>query len=368
MEVNIETNILKAKIELMTKSVFISTICLSVRHVITDSVPTAATNNKTIFYNPDFIGKLSVGQLAGLIAHECWHIAFQHLNRRGEREPVLWNVAGDYKINFMLQHNGFELPVGGLYNPKYDDEWTTDGVYSELEEEGFQPDLEDMMLDITGDTPDSDDDSAASKAEVADILVRAHTQSKIAGKDAGEIPGEILRVLDELLNPQIPWPIVLNKFIDQKVREKYTWARRNRRFPDVFLPSLHNYGLSHLTWAIDTSGSRNNEELKATLTEIRSVQRTMSPERMTIIDCDSRIQSIHEITAQTDILSLKFSGGGGTRFQPVLDYIEDHPTQALIYFTDLYGETDLERVNYPILWICNSDHAPANIGETVYIK
>ena len=88
---------------------------------------------------------------------------------------------------------------------------------------------------------------------------------------------------------------------------------------------------------------------------------------MTIIDCDAVIHTIHEVNQNTEIMDLKFSGGGGTAFQPVLDYVEQNPTQALVYFTDLYGEEELEPVNYPILWICNSDHEPATIGETVYV-
>ena len=369
MEPNFESNMLKAKIELMTKSVFISTICLSVRHIITDSVTTAATSNTTIFYNPAFIAKLTVAELAGLIAHECWHIAYQHLIRRGDRDPILWNVAGDYKINFMLLKMGFELPQGGLYDAKYDDNWSTDGVYADLEDQGFKPDPGNMILDITGDTPEDGQDMslADAKAATTDILVRAHTQAKIAGKEAGEIPGEILRVIDELLNPKVPWPIVLQKFLDQRVQEAYTWARRNRRFIP-YMPSLYSYGLGHLTWAIDTSGSQDDDNLRDTLSEIKGVRDTFRPEKMTIVDCDTQIHNIYEIDAHTDIMSLEFHGSGGTSFKPVLDYVSENPTQALIYFTDLYGETSLDEVDYPILWICNSDHAPANIGETVYVN
>jgi predicted metal-dependent peptidase len=68
-----------------------------------------------------------------------------------------------------------------------------------------------------------------------------------------------------------------------------------------------------------------------------------------------------------DILDLDFHGGGGTSFLPVLDYVDKHPTQALIYFTDLYGEDEMDPVDYPVLWICNSDHKPATIGETIYV-
>ena len=55
-------------------------------------------------------------------------------------------------------------------------------------------------------------------------------------------------------------------------------------------------------------------------------------------------------------------------FQPVLDYVSEHPTQALIYFTDLHGETNLNTVDYPVIWVCTSEHTPSNIGETVYIN
>jgi predicted metal-dependent peptidase len=368
MEVNLDNNMLKAKIELMTKSVFISTICLSVRHIITDSVPTAATNNTTIFYNPKFISGLSVAELAGLIAHECWHIAYLHLLRRGDRDPTIWNYAGDYKINYMLIKAGFELPPGGLYDEKYDDEWSTDSVYDELKENDTDIDADNMILDILGDAPDDGSDMSPEdiNGAVKDILVRAHTQTKMSGNEAGEIPEEILRVIDGLLNPKVPWDTVLNRFIDRRVKEAYSWARKSRRY-QIYLPSLYSYGLSHLTWAIDTSGSQDDGDLQNVLTQIDSVQKMMRPERMTIIDCDSRIHNIYEINATTDILSLKFTGGGGTSFIPVLNYVSENPTQALVYFTDLYGETNLSEVDYPVLWICNSTHPPANIGETVYI-
>lgn len=362
----LETKLLKAKIELMTKSVFISTICLSVRHIITDSIPTAATNNTSIMYNPEFIKNLSVAELAGLIAHECWHIAYMHIARRGTRDPILWNVAGDYMINYMLKKAGFALPPQGLFSDKYDDAWSTDTVYDDIVEEEADYDTSTLMLDIQGTGEEEGDGEGNGNADVKDILVRAHTQARLAGKDQGEIPGEILRVIDKLLNPTVPWDIVLNRFVDNRVREEYSWARKNRRF-SIYLPSLHSYGLGHLTWAIDTSGSQEDKDLQNVLTNIDSVQKMMRPEAMTIIDCDSRIHRIYEIDANTDIMSLDFTGGGGTSFLPVLDYVSEHPTQALVYFTDLYGETHLPEVDYPVLWICNSNHAPANIGETVYI-
>ena len=367
MSTDLEGKRLKAKIELMTRSAFISTIALSLRHVITDATPTADVNGTVIRYNPEFLEKQTVLQFAGLMAHECWHVAFQHLSRRGNRDPVIWNVAGDYIINHLLTKAGFEIPVGGLLDKKYGDEWSTDGVYEDLIKEKKDFDTGTLMLDIREDEFQDSKKGPTLDSAITNIIVRAKTQAQVAGKAAGEIPNEILRIIDELLNPKLPWPVILNRFLDQRTREEYSWARRNRRYRDDYMPSLHSYGLGHLTFAIDTSGSIDDDELQEMLSEIKGVQQIFNPEHMTIIDCDSVIHSVYEIDQNTDIMSLNFNGGGGTRFQPVLDYVETHPTQALVYFTDLFGEIDLKEVDYPILWICNSKHEPANIGETIYV-
>ena len=135
MTTDLEGKLLKAKVELMTRSAFISTIALSLRHVITDATATADVNGTTIRYNPDFLKGLTVIQFAGLMAHECWHVAFQHLARRGDRDPIIWNCAGDYIINHMLTKAGFEIPTAGLLDKKYGDGWSPASVYDDLMKE-----------------------------------------------------------------------------------------------------------------------------------------------------------------------------------------------------------------------------------------
>lgn len=368
MEKDLENMLLKAKVELMTRSAFISTIALSLTHIITDKCSSADVNGTTIRYNPDFIAKLSTSQFAGLMAHECWHVAFQHLARKESKDHIIWNCAGDYVINYMLSKAGFELPPGGLLDKKYDEEWSTDQVYEDLIKQNTDFDTGKLMLDLREEKDQTKKETLSRDSAVTSIIVKAKTQATIAGsKSQGEIPDEISRIIEKLLNPKLPWPVILNRFLDQRIRDEYSWARKNRRYhQNTYLPSLHSYGLSHLTFAIDTSGSVNDDELQEMLSEINGIQQIFNPTSMTIIDCDSEIHQIHHVDQNTDILSLTFQGGGGTSFQPVLDYVTKYPTQALIYFTDLYGEDDLDPVDYPILWICNSDHPPAPIGETVY--
>ena len=148
MSTDLESKLLKAKVELMTRSAFISTIALSLTHIITDKCNTADVCGTTVRYNPEFITKLTVPQFAGLIAHESWHVAFQHMARKGTKDHIIWNCAGDYVINHMLNKAGFEIPTGGLLDKKYDDEWSTDQVYDDLMKENKDFDTAKLMLDI----------------------------------------------------------------------------------------------------------------------------------------------------------------------------------------------------------------------------
>ena len=357
----LEQKLLKAKIELMTRSVFLSTINLSVKHVVSKMVDTAGTDCKQIIYNPDFCKNLSIIELTGLMAHECWHIAFMHKLRQGDRNSILWNKAADYVINNMLLDSGYTLPPGGLADKIYID-MSTEQVYDALlKNNESQEEYE--LLDLLDTAGNAEEATEAVK----NILVKAVTQSKIAGKAAGEIPESILRDIDELINPRLPWPTLLNKFVSTTVKLNYSWARRNRRYKTVYLPSLHSYGLSSLTFAIDTSGSVTSEDLRTMLSEIRGIQNSFHPKHMKILDCDAEIHNVYDINYTTDILSLEFSGGGGTSFEPVMEYVKKNPTQALIYFTDLHADVPIDP-KIPVLWICTSDAEKMPFGKTVYFN
>ena len=197
MGTNLEGKLLKAKIELMTRSAFISTIALSMQHVITDVPRTADVNGAVIRYNPEFLENQTIAQFAGLMAHECWHVAFQHLARRGDRDPIIWNCEGDYIINHMLTKAGFEIPTAGLLDQKYGDGWSTDSVYDDLMKEKKDFDTDKLMLDLC-EEEGSEKDGLARDSAVTNIIVRARTQAQMSGKHAvGEIPDEICDIEDK---------------------------------------------------------------------------------------------------------------------------------------------------------------------------
>lgn len=82
--------------------------------------PTAGTDGKNLWVNLDYVEKLIEAKTLGLLVHEIKHVICGHHLRRPEWCPRdLWNVATDYIINADIMEEGFELPDGALYDPRY---------------------------------------------------------------------------------------------------------------------------------------------------------------------------------------------------------------------------------------------------------
>ena len=67
-----------------------------------DLVPTVGVGTNELVYNYEFINKTSFDELIFIMLHEVGHIALQHVARRENRDPELWNIACDFYINKVL--------------------------------------------------------------------------------------------------------------------------------------------------------------------------------------------------------------------------------------------------------------------------
>ena len=65
----------------------------------TDSIETIGVTPNKMYFNPQFIATLSMGELNFITLHEISHIMMKHCVRAGGRDPELWNVVCDYYIN-----------------------------------------------------------------------------------------------------------------------------------------------------------------------------------------------------------------------------------------------------------------------------
>lgn len=368
----------RTKVKLMDTpdSVFFTTVCFSLKHTWDESIPTAMTNGLELRINPQFFMRLSEPERVFLLLHEVGHVIFLHCTPRiGNRCPDLWNQAGDYVINAILKERKFQMPEGGLYDAQYDG-MSTEQVYDLLQANPSKKPLP-MQDVVIGPMPGGQDPGKDGKApmtaqeidnQITDILVRAATQSKLAGDKPGTIPGAVEIFLDRLLNPKLPWQTILRRFLNEQIKDDYSWQRPNRRFfPDIYLPSPHSEGLTHLAFAVDTSGSVSDEDFLRFISEIAGVMRQFKPKKLTLIQFDTRIKSIDEIATVDDLMRVKFSGRGGTHIGEVLDWAEEHRPHALLVFTDGEFRQQVRKLKSPLVWLIHGNpRFTGAMGKTIH--
>lgn len=110
MTKSVEDKIKLAMAGLFNRAIFDATFLASMELVATDKVPTAATDCiKTVYYNPKFCEDKSPAHLMFVFAHEARHKALLHGFRRGNRDPLLANIAQDFVINRWLQEEKHDI-------------------------------------------------------------------------------------------------------------------------------------------------------------------------------------------------------------------------------------------------------------------
>ena len=102
------------KRKMLVKYPFFGSVVASVGYKENKDIPTAGTDGETIYYNPEYLGCLSVEEQTFVFAHEVCHIAFNHILRSEGKDPELWNIATDGVINQFLKRDGLKMAKGGV--------------------------------------------------------------------------------------------------------------------------------------------------------------------------------------------------------------------------------------------------------------
>lgn len=326
---------------------WIAALVCSHAYVWDETCGTAWCNGTKIGLDPRFFLSLDWDARITVVAHEAAHTMYDHFDRIGDRDPDLWNQAADYVINNELHNMGFSFK--GLEFACLDHQYdgmTTEQVY-------------DLLLKLptpcAGSTKpmmsgDIRQPEANSKPERITKMVEAK-QAAQAANEAGSIPGEIQAVIEKLLNPKLPWHVLLERFLIERNQDDYSWKRPNRRHDDIYLPSmLSDNGLTHLLYFFDVSGSVTDEQTAACLSNLIALHKDLQPERITLITFDTKIQGEWDFYREDLIEQIEITGRGGTSLAPVYERIVKERPSAAIIFSDLYCEP-MENPGVPIIWI-----------------
>jgi len=341
----------KAKIALMytADSAFFTTLLFSLRIFWDPRIPTAATNGTKIFLNPKFFMSLSPEERVFLLLHETLHCAYLHMIRLKDLEQDRGNMAADYVINLQLVERGFVMPKNGLLNHDFKDMHTKQ-VYDLLEPQCTMP------KGIPKDLMEPAGNPELTEAEMQDILVRAEIQSKVSEDKLGTIPGEIQIFLDKLLRPKLPWNRILQKYLHSFAKTDYSFRKLNRRFfPKHLLPSLYSNQLMKIGIAIDASGSVTDTDFNRFVTETHSILRMMQPESISLIHFDTEIRAVNNIKNVRELMQVRFTGRGGTKIEPVLEWANKNKPQLLLIFTDGFFKIPKKTTKTDLIWLIHEN-------------
>ncbi|MBT4080657.1 MAG: hypothetical protein HOE82_08600 [Gammaproteobacteria bacterium] len=354
----------QAQMALLAIEPFVATVMLNLHHQYNDDIPTAQTQGTKVEYNAQFFLNLSKKERIFLIAHETWHVILQHtsLARLGERNEKIWNIAGDYVINRMLNDQNLgKMPEPGLLSLAFNN-MSTEEVYDEIKDSNIDEMLPNFVPDVIPKELDPD-----QQLEITQAIIQASEQ--LNDEQRSEMPDFIKEMLNKILRPQHDWKSQLREFVSARTKNDYSWSRPNRRMPDdIYLPSLFSETPETIVVAIDTSGSITTEELTTFLSEIKAIHEDVRPLNTVIFPIDTQVHTVYNYNEYDDIpTSIPMEGRGGTAFQPAFNEADKHSPSCMIYLTDLYAP-DPKVPSFPTLWVSTTPHKRGPFGRTIYLK
>jgi len=305
--------------------------------------PAGVTKENYLIINPKEWETFDLRDRVFIFAHEVCHIAFQHLDRRGNREPKIWNYATDAVINDILEdvlsHNVKCISLRGL---SYDLSENYDSLSKSSAEE-----IHDRMArkavtyrflssqygdadDLTGiPSPEGSSTIQEGDEEINNstngeakekLWSEAVAQAYSMQKSIGTVPEGLARLVDQLLKAKVRWENILKKEIAVGIGKNIIgdWRKRSRKLPAMF-PGLRKETLPTIWNLVDTSGSIDEKELRQFISEIYAQARETS---VKVIPFDARSYEIIQANTQSDVIrevSKRLKGGGGTEIRDALE-------------------------------------------------
>ena len=380
---------------------FYGSLCMRLRDVISEAVPTAATDGRVILWNPKFLAE-NMQYATGIMAHEIWHCALCHHTRRAGRDPELWNIAGDLAINHALKTDGFTLPPNSLMpgeKPFADMKpgLSADEYYRRLvekqrkegEEGGNGKPVAGEVRDHGSLSKDGgpgkgkenkdgkakDGDGGIAKSEADWRRAVAIAKDAVRSANMGKLPAGVALLLGDVLEVKVPWEEQIIAQVSCRTREESDWTRPNRRMAcyGIFQPSKTGLRLGHVVMHWDTSGSCL-DELGRWAGALVSLFRQYQPQRISLLWGDTHIEGGQEYDQnqpfdESCIKHLRPQGGGGTSHIPLFKHIEQEQWEpdVLVCLTDLYTQLPPVPPNYPVLWVTTANKQ-APFGSVIEIR
>jgi predicted metal-dependent peptidase len=373
---------------------------------------TMGTDGEKLIVNPKWVDKLTLDETKGVLIHEVWHVWGKHHLRLGDRHVHKANCAMDYAINPLIKSDGVSLPGNALkVNDKGEGHLDDPQFHGMFWEQIYDrlPDPPEGEGQCDGNCqpgdgsegegsgvcncpgchklPDGREFSDPSKTggvirNPAQGMERKELERKVdqwvqqaanIAKQAGNVPAGLARLVDDLMNPVLPWKELLARFITEKSKNDFTWRIPSKKYIQhgFYMPSLQSEEIGTIAILVDTSGSISQVELNEFASELQGIMIAYPGVTLQIVYVDAAVAG-HEIITGQDPLVLTPAGGGGTDFRPGFDWLEENEIEpvAAVYYTDGWCHSFPEVPEFPVLWVLSTERRQdfeAPFGEVCQI-
>ena len=366
---NIASKIEKARAALMLEHPYLGSLAAMLKTEINEDIEAFLSDGEVLQYNDDFFARAGQREIMFALANGAMHTVLKHQSRAKGRESWLWQLATDYAINAMLVKNGLELPDRTPYDKRFENMYA-EAIFAQLKSEIIDEQItDDESKEHTFDeqnrrdnkqlseefrTQESDADRPRQEAEVELQYEEALLEQLFEKYEKqGNLPKGMEILVPEYFRHKIDWREALYRYIAAYAKSDFRFLPPNMKYlyRGVALPGLAGE-LLKIVVAIDTSGSVEKELLGTFFGELQAIIEQYPNFEIDLITADAKIHE-HRTFLPGEKIEYRVTGGGGTDFRPVFEYIDRHIAQpsVLLYFTDGMGRFPEQPPLYDTLWI-----------------
>ena len=102
---NYTLRMMQSRMRVICNNGFLGVLLTHMRMMIDEHLPTAATDGKFIYFGKEFLEDLTDREMDFVMMHEIMHVVLRHLERTGDRDHYLFNLASDIVINSSILEN-----------------------------------------------------------------------------------------------------------------------------------------------------------------------------------------------------------------------------------------------------------------------
>ena len=375
--------LLETRRKLLNNYPFLGSIAMSmdVVPVRDKALITAATDGSSIYFDIDFLSKLSDDEQMFVFAHEIWHAALCHMIRKESRDSMTFNIAADLEVNQLLVADGLtpikdcilpetlankiKLPKNESAENYYEllqkladkqannnsngnnsNRMSSNGSSSsnsnskcknsnqnnpkQIDKHIYKDDIADessneKRIDRYGEVGKDPDFVPNVKPNIdSEMKSTVSMAAQQYERQRGELPNHIKSIIKKLLTPKVNWKEALQKFITKSIDNKVNWNIPNRRFiyGGTYLPS-HSGDIIKLGVIIDTSGSTSDDMIQF-ISELNAIVSCFNNYELTVCQCDTEVKSIKTYDQYNALKheDIEIEGGGGTYLTPAFETIQ----------------------------------------------